>query len=69
MLFRSLAGIIACDCFLRRVEAQQQQKSYAISRLLQAHNVVGFGTYGEQTDTKHVNQTMTGVAIYYPDDR
>lgn len=63
-----LVGILACDCILRRVEAQQNQKTQAISRLLVANHVVGFGTYGEQTDAKHVNQTMTGVAIYHPDN-
>lgn len=63
-----LAGILACDCILRRVEAQQNQKTQAISNLLVSNHVVGFGTYGEQTDAKHVNQTMTGVAIYHPND-
>jgi hypothetical protein len=28
--------------------------------------VVGFSTYGEQINGLHVNQTMTGVAIYPP---
>lgn len=64
-----LAAIIACDCFLRRVETQQNQSAYAVSQILRKNRVIGFGTYGEQTDAKHVNQTMTGVAIYYPDDK
>ena len=34
--------------------------------MLQAHGVVGFSTYGEQLNSMHVNQTMTGVAIYPP---
>jgi hypothetical protein len=28
---------------------------------------VGFSTYGEQVNSMHVNQTMTGVALYPPD--
>ena len=30
-------------------------------------SVAGFQTYGEQFNSMHVNQTMTGVAIYPPD--
>lgn len=58
--------IIACDCILRRIEATQKQESRRVSELLQAHNVVGFNTYGEQVGATHVNHTMTGVAIYPP---
>jgi hypothetical protein len=35
---------------------------------LQQHRVLGFSTYGEQLNSMHVNQTMTGVAIYPPGD-
>ncbi|MEM7499457.1 MAG: FIST N-terminal domain-containing protein [Pseudomonadota bacterium] len=56
--------IIACDCILRRVEAEQTQAVRAISRMFAAHRVVGFNTYGEQHNGAHVNQTMTGLAIY-----
>jgi hypothetical protein len=31
------------------------------------NRVVGFSTYGEQINSMHVNQTMTGVAIFAPD--
>lgn len=61
------AAILACDCILRRMEALEKQMSGAISGVLRAHNVVGFSTYGEQWNSMHVNQTMTGVAIYPPD--
>jgi hypothetical protein len=60
-------AILACDCILRRMEAQEKQKSGAVSALLRAHHVVGFSTYGEQFNAMHVNQTMTGVAIYPPE--
>jgi hypothetical protein len=60
-------AILACDCILRRVEAMEKQKTGAISGLLRAHRVVGFSTYGEQMNSMHVNQTMTGVAIYPPE--
>jgi hypothetical protein len=30
--------------------------------------VIGFSTYGEQIGALHVNHTMTGVAIYAPEE-
>lgn len=59
-------AILACDCILRRMEAQEKQSVGAVSALLRAHRVVGFSTYGEQLNAMHVNQTMTGVALYPP---
>ncbi|GAB4272073.1 MAG: FIST N-terminal domain-containing protein [Pararhodobacter sp.] len=59
-------GILACDCVLRRMEAQEKQLSGQLSALMRAHGVTGFSTYGEQRNAMHVNQTLTGVAIYAP---
>lgn len=59
-------AILACDCVLRRMEAQEKQLSGRISALLRDHGVTGFSTYGEQLNAMHVNQTLTGVAIYAP---
>ncbi|MCB2114759.1 MAG: FIST C-terminal domain-containing protein [Rhodobacteraceae bacterium] len=63
------AAILACDCILRRIEAEEKQMFGQISNILSKHNVVGFSTYGEQLSAMHVNQTMTGVAIYPPGHR
>ncbi|MEO1550251.1 MAG: FIST N-terminal domain-containing protein [Pseudomonadota bacterium] len=60
--------VIACDCILRRIEAGQKQQTRAVSAVLRDHNVVGFSTYGEQFGGLHVNQTMTGVALFSPKD-
>ncbi len=65
---RKPASIIACDCLLRRLDAQQSQSTQAMSQILSKHGVVGFSTYGEQFNALHVNQTFTGVAIYPPED-
>lgn len=62
------AAILACDCILRRMEAMEKQKSAAMSDVLRHHRVLGFSTYGEQLNSMHVNQTMTGVALYPPED-
>ncbi len=61
-------AIIACDCVLRRLEAQEKQKIGALSGILARNRVIGFSTYGEQLNSMHVNQTLTGVAIYPPED-
>lgn len=60
-------ALLACDCILRRLEALEKQKSGELSAILRAHGVVGFSTYGEQVNSMHVNQTMTGVALYPPE--
>ncbi len=59
--------ILACDCLLRKVEAEQKQIKGQISDILAKNRVVGFSTYGEQLNSMHVNQTLTGVAIYPPE--
>ncbi|SHH17958.1 FIST N-terminal domain-containing protein [Marivita hallyeonensis] len=58
--------ILGCDCILRRIEAGRKQRTHEMSAVLREHNVVGFSTYGEQIGGLHVNQTLTGVAIYPP---
>ncbi len=59
-------AILACDCILRRMEAEERQRFGAVSAILRAHGIVGFSTYGEQVNSMHVNQTMTGVAVWVP---
>lgn len=60
-------AIIACECLFRRMEAEQKQMTGRISQIFQDHRIVGFSTYGEQINSMHVNQTLTGVAIYPPE--
>jgi hypothetical protein len=60
--------VLGCDCILRRIEAGQMQKTHEISDILRRHRVTGFSTYGEQFGALHVNQTLTGVAIYPPEE-
>lgn len=62
------AHIIGCDCILRRIEAEQSQMTRDLSGILSEHNVIGFSTYGEQIGPLHVNHTMSGVAIYPPEE-
>ncbi|ORE95401.1 FIST N-terminal domain-containing protein [Acuticoccus yangtzensis] len=58
--------ILAADCILRRREAEEKRLMADICALFSAYRVVGFSSYGEQVNGLHVNQTLTGVAIYPP---
>lgn len=55
--------IICCDCLLRKLEIIKKGLVKEVDALLGNFNVIGFSTYGEQLNSLHVNQTLTGVAI------
>jgi hypothetical protein len=55
--------IIGCDCILRKLEILEKGLLNDMGNLLNKLNFVGFSTYGEQYDSVHVNQTLTGIAI------
>lgn len=55
--------IIAFDCVLNRIDAEQRQIARDVSKLYMRHGVIGFNTYGEQYHALHVNQTFSGLAI------
>ncbi len=58
--------ILGFDCVLRRLDASNRGVNDSISVLYRDNNVVGFGTYGEQFNSMHLNQTFTGVAFASP---
>lgn len=69
-LFADIAGhvgeidrILAFDCVLNRIDAEQRQISRDVSELYARNRVIGFNTYGEQYRASHVNQTFSGLAI------
>lgn len=55
--------VIGCDCILRRLEVMQKSLQDDVTRVLKDARLVGFSTYGEQLNSIHVNQTLTGIAI------
>ncbi|MFC1573513.1 nitric oxide-sensing protein NosP [Candidatus Eisenbacteria bacterium] len=55
--------VLGCDCILRNLELDERGIREEVGRILAENNVIGFGTYGEQYNAVHVNQTLTGVAI------
>jgi hypothetical protein len=65
-LDRSLGGIdlvLGFDCVLRRLDAENRQIRRQMEDLYKSYGVVGFHTYGEQHNSMHLNQTLTGVAF------
>lgn len=63
---KSLGGIdmvLGFDCVLRRLDAENRQIRRQMEDLYRSYRVVGFHTYGEQHNSMHLNQTLTGVAF------
>jgi hypothetical protein len=55
--------VLGFDCVLRRLDAQNRQIFRDMSELYRENRVIGFGTYGEQYRSMHLNQTFTGIAF------
>ena len=55
--------ILGFDCVLRKLDARNRQIFRDISELYRANKVIGFGTYGEQYRSMHLNQTFIGIAF------
>ncbi|EBU7498388.1 hypothetical protein DK058_26315, partial [Salmonella enterica subsp. enterica serovar Typhi] len=55
--------ILGFDCVLRRLDAVNRQAVRGLSELYAKNHVIGFGTYGEQYQSMHLNQTFTGIAF------
>lgn len=61
--FASIELTLGFDCILRRLEIEQKSLQKSTENVLNKINFFGFSTYGEQFNTIHVNQTLTGVAL------
>jgi len=55
--------VLACDCFLRRLEVEHNGFEKDALKLFSRHNIIGFNTYGEHINGVHLNQTFTAVYI------
>lgn len=55
--------VLGFDCVLRRLDAVNRQAVRGLSELYKKNHVIGFGTYGEQYQSMHLNQTFTGIAF------
>lgn len=58
--------IFGFDCISRKLDARNRQTTHRITSLYREKNFVGFNAYGEQHNSLHDNQTITGVAIGVP---
>lgn len=58
--------VLGCDCILRGLELDQRELRGVVGDVMASNNVCGFGTYGEQFNAVHANQTFTAVAIGSP---
>ena len=61
--FPSIEITLGCDCIHRRLEIFETGLKDEVETLLSPLNFLGFSTYGEQFNSVHVNQTLTGVVI------
>ncbi len=55
--------VLGFECVLRRLDSETHQVKHRICELYRKYNLVGFHTYGEQYNSMHLNQTLTGVVI------
>jgi hypothetical protein len=55
--------VLACDCFLRRLEIEQKEICEQVNGLYAKYNIAGFNSYGEHINGIHLNQTFAGVYI------
>lgn len=55
--------VLAFECVLRRLDSEIHQVKHRMTELYKRYNLVGFHTYGEQYNSMHLNQTLTGIAI------
>lgn len=55
--------VLAFECVLRRLDSERHQVKHRMCELYRKYNLIGFHTYGEQYNSMHLNQTLTGVAI------
>lgn len=63
---KTLGGIdfvLGFDCVLRRLDAENRQIWRELDGLYRKHRMCGFHTYGEQYNSMHLNQTLTGIAF------
>ena len=58
--------MVGFDCISRKLDARNRQTTHRISSLYREKCFVGFNAYGEQLNSLHDNQTITGFAIGVP---
>lgn len=57
---------LAFDCIFRRIEIQSQGIMPQMNTMIAPMHMFGFSTFGEQWMGVHINQSLTGLAIGFP---
>ena len=60
---QDIALTLGCDCILRRLEVEQKCLQNQVEEVLEHLRFIGFSTFGEQFNSVHVNQTLTGISF------
>ena len=55
--------VLGFECVLRRLDSESHQVKHRMCEIYRKYNLIGFHTYGEQYNSMHLNQTLTGIAI------
>ncbi len=61
--FSEIELTIGFDCILRRLEILEKKQIKDVENEIRKIRMIGFSTFGEQFNSLHVNQTLTGVTI------
>jgi hypothetical protein len=61
--FSSIEFTLGCDCAFRLIEMLETGVENEVEQQIKRINFIGFSTYGEQFNSIHVNQTLTGVVV------
>ena len=61
--FGQVEFTLGCDCILRRLEILEKDEQGKVEQQLNKINFLGFSTFGEQYNSIHINQTLTGVVF------
>ncbi len=61
--FEKIDLTLGCDCILRRLEIFAKKEQNKVEKQLNRINFLGFSTFGEQYNSIHINQTLTGIVL------
>ncbi|MCF6235440.1 MAG: FIST C-terminal domain-containing protein [Gammaproteobacteria bacterium] len=61
--FSNIQLTLGCDCLSRKLEITACDLTAKVEEKLNQINLYGFNTYGEQYNSIHVNQTLTGITF------
>ncbi len=61
--FSNIHLTLGCDCLFRKMEILECNLKEKVEKKINQINLYGFNTYGEQYNSIHVNQTLTGITF------